>query len=80
MRLWPSDGSVVPPTAAKVFARSMFSVIAVVLDPAGTPGPSTISGTWMSVSNAVIFPGISLYSPMCSPLSELNTRYVLPCT
>ena len=51
----------------------MFSAIALVVAPAGTPGPVTTSGTWMSVSNAVSLPGISRYSPVCRPLSELNT-------
>ena len=51
----------------------MFSDIASVVVPAGIPGPEITSGTWMSVSNAVILPGISRYSPVCSPLSELNT-------
>ncbi len=51
----------------------MFWAIAVVVWPAGTPGPATISGTRMSVSNAVILPGSSRCSPMWKPLSELKT-------
>ena len=73
-RLCPSERIVVPPIAANVLARSMFSAIAVVVVPAGTPGPTTTSGTWMSVSNAVSLPGIRRYSPVCSPLSELKIR------
>ena len=73
-RLWPSLGRSVLPIAANVLARSMFSAIASVLVPAGTPGPTTTSGTWMSVSNAVSLPGVRRYSPVCRPLSELNTR------
>ena len=73
IRLRPSPASVVPPISLKVSARSTFSVIASVELPAGTPGPATTSGTWMSVSKAVSLPGMRRYSPVCSPLSELNT-------
>ena len=62
-----------PPICVNVLARSTFSDIALVVVPAGIPGPEITSGTWMSVSNAVILPGISRYSPVWSPLSELNT-------
>ena len=62
-----------PPIASNVLARSTFSVIASLVAPAGTPGPAITSGTWMSVSNAVSLPGLSRYSPVCRPLSELNT-------
>jgi len=51
----------------------MLDTAAMFRLPAGTPGPDTISGTRMSVSNAVIFPGPRRYSPMWYPLSELNT-------
>ena len=42
----------------------MAEVNAVTFAAAGTPGPVTTSGTLMSVSNAVCFPGRSPYSPM----------------
>ena len=54
----------------------MFSTAARLVAPCAMPGPATTSGTRMSVSNAVILPGFSRYSPMWYPLSELNTTSV----
>ena len=58
----------------------MFSVMRVTCWLGTTSGPVTISGTRMSVSNAVIFPGVSRWSPMWYPLSELKKMYVLPAS
>ena len=43
----------------------------------GERGPTTIRGIWMSVLKAVSLPGTMSCSPMCRPLSELKTKYVL---
>ena len=48
-----------PASWLKVGRRSIFPVSLPTVWPAGTPGPTTISGTPMSVSNAVILPCIS---------------------
>ncbi len=64
--LWPSIvvGTPPPPMRTNVGYRSMFDVSADTLVPWGTPGPVAMSGTRMSVSNAVCFPLASLCSPM----------------
>ena len=47
--------------------------LAELVRPVGHAGARDDSGTRMSVSNAVILPGSSRWSPMWKPLSELNT-------
>ena len=49
-------GTATPASSAKVGQRSMFSTRLSRVRPWATPGPVTTSGTWMSVSKAVIFP------------------------
>ena len=52
-----NDAARVPPIAANVGARSVLPASRPTCTPARTPGPRTISGTWMSVSYAVCLPG-----------------------
>ena len=66
--------------ASNVGARSTVPVSADVARPARTPGPTTISGTRTSWSNAVRLPAKRRCSPRWKPLSEPNTRNVLRAT
>ena len=64
-----------PPSRLNVGRGSTFDTARGSSAP-GHLGPITISGTRMSVSNAVCLPCRSRYSPMWKPLSELKTMYV----
>ena len=62
-----------PAMAANVGARSMLPTSRSTCAPAGTPGPRTMSGTWMSVSYAVCLPAGRRCWPRWKPLSDANT-------